>query len=258
MKTNRVRKIRLLNCLLAFLLLIAFSILAQEETAVQETPIKVSKMLSDSLAPGETHAYTLELKPDQFVYGEVNQISVDVVVTIKDPGGKILATIDGPAQGPELFQFESDAGGMYRIEVKPFREESGRYTILLKGLEPIAQDPAQRVDQLMSAFLDTETPGAAVAVVKKGKIIFSKGYGRANLTYDIPFTTQTLNNIGSSSKQFTALAVCLLAQQGKLSLDDDVRTYIPELPDLGQTVTLRNLLTHTSGYREFLNLLALD
>jgi len=100
MKTNEKRIINFISCLLAFLLLIAFSILAQEETAVPETPIAVSKILKDSLATGETHAYTLELKPDQFVYGEVNQISVDVVITIKDPGGKILATIDGPALGP--------------------------------------------------------------------------------------------------------------------------------------------------------------
>ena len=73
----------------------------------------------------------------------------------------------------------------------------------------------------------------------------------------IPFTVATRTNIGSTSKQFTAFAILLLAGQGKLALDDDVRKYLPELPDLGATVTIRNLLTHTSGYREFLNTLAM-
>jgi CubicO group peptidase (beta-lactamase class C family) len=79
----------------------------------------------------------------------------------------------------------------------------------------------------------------------------------ANLTYGIPFEVDTKSNIGSTSKQFTAFAVMLLVERGELSLDDDVREHIPELPDLGETVTVRNLLTHTSGYREFLNLLSM-
>jgi len=243
-------------CLLTFLM--ASAAPAQEKQAAVIKSIEVKHELKDSLEPKETHAYTLTLTPDQFIYGEVNQISVDVVVTVKGPDGQNVLTIDGPAVGPEFFQFESKTEGVYRIEVKPFEEESGQYSILLKGLEPIAKEPEKRVDQLMTVFSDADKPGAAVAVVKKGKVIFSRAYGMANLTYAIPFTTETPNNIGSTSKQFTAFAISLLAKQGKLSLDDDVRTHIPELPDFGKTVTLRNLLTHTSGYREFLNLVALD
>lgn len=257
MKTKTVFKGRIFTYLLALLLLSASNALTQEAQEKALTSKDLNKVLSDSLAPGSTHAYTLALKAEQFVYGEVNQISVDVVVTVKNPEGKILKNFDGPGEGPEPFQFESGAEGVYRIEVKPFKEESGRYTMVLKGLEPKAKDPKKRVDQLMAAFIDAEKPGVAVAVVEKGKVIFEKAYGMANLTYSIPFTTQTLNNIGSTSKQFTAFAIALLAKDGKLSLDDDVRNHIPELPDFGKTVTLRHLLTHTSGYRAFINLLAM-
>jgi CubicO group peptidase (beta-lactamase class C family) len=91
--------------------------------------------------------------------------------------------------------------------------------------------------------------------MRDGKLIFSKAYGMADLTYGIPFSTTTPSNIGSVSKQFTAFAILLLEQQGKLSLDDDVRKHIPELPDLGEVVTLRNMVNHTNGFREVYNLM---
>jgi CubicO group peptidase (beta-lactamase class C family) len=87
--------------------------------------------------------------------------------------------------------------------------------------------------------------------------VFAKAYGMANLAYEIPFTVSTSTNIGSTSKQFTAFAVMLLVEEGTLSLDDDVRKHIPELKDFGQTVTVRHLLTHTTGYRELYNSLTL-
>lgn len=257
MKTKIVFRTTIFILLLGFVLLRAGIAPAQEEEAVLKGSLELNRERSDSLAQGAIHTYTLSLQADRFVYGEVNQITVDVVVTIKDPDGKILRNFDGPGQGPEPFQFDSKDAGEYRIEVKPFREASGRYTIELKGLEPSAKDPKKRVDQLMTTLTGPDKPGVAVAVMKKGKVIFEKAYGMANLTHHIPFTTETLNNIGSTSKQFTAFAVLLLAKQGKLSIDDDIRKHIPELKDFGKTVTLRNLLTHTSGYREFLNLLAL-
>ncbi len=77
----------------------------------------------------------------------------------------------------------------------------------------------------------------------------------ANLAYGIPFTTDTRTNIGSTSKQFTAFAIMLQAERGALSLDDDIRKHIPELPEFDETITVRHLITHTSGLREFLNLL---
>jgi CubicO group peptidase (beta-lactamase class C family) len=95
-------------------------------------------------------------------------------------------------------------------------------------------DPAE-IDQLFSPWNKSGTPGAAISVVKDGKIIFKKGYGSANLEYDIPITPSTVFHIASVSKQFTTFAVLLLERDGKLSLDDDVRKYIPEVPDFGKS-----------------------
>ncbi|HSH45584.1 MAG TPA: serine hydrolase domain-containing protein, partial [Longimicrobiales bacterium] len=139
----------------------------------------------------------------------------------------------------------------------PFEAETGAYSITVERVEPIATEPGARVDQIMSAYASEDTPGGVVGVARDGELVFARGYGAANLTHEIPFTAETVTNIGSTSKQFTGFAIARLAQEGRLSLDDDVREHIPELPDFGQTVTLRNLLTHTSGYREFVNALAL-
>jgi CubicO group peptidase (beta-lactamase class C family) len=95
-------------------------------------------------------------------------------------------------------------------------------------------------------------------VIRGGKLAFVKGYGAADLTHGLPFTAETPTNIGSSSKQFTGFALALLASRGKLSLNDDVRKHIPELKDFGKSITLRHLLTHTTGYREFINTLLIE
>jgi CubicO group peptidase (beta-lactamase class C family) len=135
------------------------------------------------------------------------------------------------------------------------------FGLLLVAAPPAsAQDPGteqDQVDQIMAGLTGPETPGGVVAVIRGGRVAFQRAYGMANLTHDIPFSVETRTNIGSTSKQFTAFALALLAERGQLSLDDDVRAHVPELPDLGETVTLRHLLTHTSGYREFLNTLAI-
>jgi len=119
-------------------------------------------------------------------------------------------------------------------------------------------DPEAAVQQMFADRAGDDTPGALVAVVQDGEIVYQEAFGMANLTHGIPYTLETRTNIGSTSKQFTAFAIGLLAERGELTLDDDVRDHIPELPDFGETVTLRNLLTHTSGYREFLNTLVIE
>ncbi len=132
--------------------------------------------------------------------------------------------------------------------------------LLLASPPAWAQEPdtrRDRVDLLMADYSGPDTPGGVVAVVRAGEIVFQRAYGMANLTHDIPFAVDTRTNIGSTSKQFTAFAIGLLAERGELSLDDDVRLHVPELPDFGEVVTLWNLITHTSGYREFLNALAI-
>jgi CubicO group peptidase (beta-lactamase class C family) len=115
-----------------------------------------------------------------------------------------------------------------------------------------------RVDQIFERYLKPDSPGCAVAVMKDGEIVYKQGYGLANIEHNVPNLPSTVFNIGSMAKQFTAFAVALLEEEGKLSLDDDMRTYLPEMHDFGVTITLRHLLHHTSGLRgSFPELLAL-
>jgi CubicO group peptidase (beta-lactamase class C family) len=98
-------------------------------------------------------------------------------------------------------------------------------------------------------------PGCAVAVIKDGKIIYEHGYGLANLEYNIPITPATVFYIASTSKQFTAASIALLAQRRKLALDEPIRKYLPELPAVYDRVTIGHLIYHTSGIRDFQTLL---
>lgn len=113
------------------------------------------------------------------------------------------------------------------------------------------------IDGIFSEYNASDKPGAAVAVVHRGEIVFKKGYGSAHLEYDIPVTPETIFHVASVSKQFTVFALLLLAEEGKLSLDDPIQKYVPEVPDFGNEITLRHLATHTSGLRDQWDLLSL-
>ena len=117
--------------------------------------------------------------------------------------------------------------------------------------------PDKQIDALFKEWDSPKTPGASVAVIRHGKLVFAKGYGTANLEYNIPIRPETIFHVASVSKQFTAMAVVLLELDGKLALDDDIHGYLPELPDYGTKITIRNLLQHTSGVRDQWQTLAL-
>jgi len=120
-----------------------------------------------------------------------------------------------------------------------------------------AQSATSRVDSIFATFDKRDTPGCAVAVVDSGRTVFSKGYGMASLEHDVPITPTSAFYAASVSKQFTAFAVAMLAQQGKLSLDDDIRKWFPEVPNFGKTITVRHLIHHTSGLRDYFGLLGM-
>ncbi len=113
------------------------------------------------------------------------------------------------------------------------------------------------VDEIFVDLTKAGSPGCALGVYRDGKMVYSKGYGLANLEQNVPITPQSVFDIGSTSKQFTAASILLLEMQGKLSINDDVRKSIPELPDYGQKVTILHLLNHTSGLRDYLTLMDL-
>ena len=114
-----------------------------------------------------------------------------------------------------------------------------------------------KVDQLFAEWNRLDSPGAALAVTRDGEIVYKRGYGLANLEYDIPITPTTIFDIASVSKQFAAFVIATLAHDGKLSLDDDIRTYLPDVPDFGHTITIWHLLHHTSGLRDWVQSLVI-
>jgi CubicO group peptidase (beta-lactamase class C family) len=141
-----------------------------------------------------------------------------------------------------------------------------RWALILPGIflvsclaegQSLPPDVVKQMDKVFEKWDKPNSPGCALGVYKDGKTVYKHGYGMADLNDDVPITPSTVFHVASMSKQFTAASIVLLAQQGKLSLEDDVRKYIPELPDFGRRITIRHLVHHTSGLRDQWNLLEL-
>jgi len=126
----------------------------------------------------------------------------------------------------------------------------GVTTANVHAQDPSTGDVASRVDSLFARWDKSSSPGCSLGISQDGAVVYERGYGMANLEYGLAITPQSVFNAESITKQFTAMAILLLAQRGQLSLDDEARTYITELPDYGGPLTIRHLLTHTSGLRD--------
>ena len=118
--------------------------------------------------------------------------------------------------------------------------------------EPASASPP--VDGIFKAYDSRQAPGCALGVIRDGEFVYRRGYGMANLEHGIPLTPQSVLRIGSTSKQFTAAAVALLADAGVIGLDDPVRRYFPDFPEWAEATTVRHLLHHSSGIRDYLQL----
>lgn len=110
----------------------------------------------------------------------------------------------------------------------------------------------QAIDSIFSEWDQPNTPGASLGIIKDGALVYAKGYGLANMEYDIPNSPTSVFRIASTSKQFTAACIVLLAEQGKLSLDATLETYFPGFPEYASKITIKHLLNHTSGIRDYL------
>ena len=118
-------------------------------------------------------------------------------------------------------------------------------------------DHIAAIDAVFAAWDRPGSPGCALAVAQDGGLLYSRGYGYANLDFDIPVTPRTVFDVASINKQFVAASITMLEQEGKLSLDDNVRKWLPELPEHEWPITLRHMIYHTSGLRDYLNLFPL-
>lgn len=108
-----------------------------------------------------------------------------------------------------------------------------------------------KIDTIFKLYNHTKGPGIAVAIIRDGQVILKKSYGMANLEYSMPITSTSVFDIASLAKQFTGLAISTLIQEKKINVNDDIRKYLPDVPDFGKTITIGNLLHHTSGLRDF-------
>ncbi|HLV24707.1 MAG TPA: serine hydrolase domain-containing protein [Gemmatimonadales bacterium] len=119
------------------------------------------------------------------------------------------------------------------------------------AVSPAPREAVARTDALLARWNSDSTPGCVVGAARNGEQVFAKAYGMADLERNVPLSVTSVLEAGSVSKQFAAAATVLLAEEGKLSLDDDIRRYLPEVPDYGETITIRHLLNHTSGLRDW-------
>lgn len=120
---------------------------------------------------------------------------------------------------------------------------------------PLTKEQENQIDDIFKEYDTTDKPGCSVGVIKNGRFIYKKSFGMANLDYNIPLTADSVFNLASVSKQFTAACIALLITKHKLNLDDDIRKYVHELPDYGNTIKISHLLFHTSGIKDFESLM---
>ncbi|MEM7102725.1 MAG: serine hydrolase [Bacteroidota bacterium] len=230
----------------------------------QETKLELNNPIEKSLKLGEKHVYVVEAEADKYLFAVVLQDGIDLTIAVYGPDDEKVGDFDSPnyQHGPEYISFNTTATGTYRFEIEGFEgnqpeDHVGDYKVEWLNLEPIPTTPEGRIDQLFFPWNRKGSPGASVAVMKDGEIIFSKGYGEAQLEYNIPIDPNSIFHIASISKQFTAYCMAKLADEGKLSLDDPIQKHLPEMADFGKTITIKHLIYHTSGLRDQWNLLAM-
>jgi CubicO group peptidase (beta-lactamase class C family) len=117
----------------------------------------------------------------------------------------------------------------------------------------LPDDTTEKIDALFLEWNSPERPGCSIGVVERGALVFARGYGMADLELAVPISPASVFDIGSIAKQFTAAAIALLVIDGKVGFDDDIRRFLPELPEYAKTVTVRHLLHHRGGLKDYID-----
>jgi len=242
---------------LAFLMGL-MQIFAQEQKGF----ITKGTILSAKIEEGQKHLYKIKLDASQFAFLQVMQKGADVKINTYDPKHSKLEETDSPngINGPEYVMLRSLEKGDYLVEIEGLGTNgpSASYELTLKVVRPKAVTAGQKIDEIFLPWDNRQSPAASVAIFKGGKMLYEKGYGMANLENQIPNTPSTMFHIASVTKTFTSYSILLLEKQGKLNLDDDIRKYLPEVPDFRHKISLRHLLQHTSGIRTYESLHAMS
>jgi CubicO group peptidase (beta-lactamase class C family) len=250
-----MKKILYLPIFISFVL-----INCRQEKEIQSKFPLADQRIEKNIAGNQIDTFYIQLDKNRFIFASLFQMNIDIYIKILDPQNMVLQEIDNLTSGPEFISFTSVLPGEYKILVQPFNPmaTAGRYSFGLEKNKETNNAENELVDQLFAEFDNDYRAGAAVAVVENGNIIYKNGFGIANFDNKTPIKPSTRLNICSIGKQFTAFAIALLEQQEKLSIDDDVHKYIPELYNFDCKITLANLLNHSSGLREIADLLEIS
>jgi CubicO group peptidase (beta-lactamase class C family) len=162
---------------------------------------------------------------------------------------------------PEPYVSELDRNSLTGVTTMPHCA-AATFMLLVCLIAPVWSATAQpamatKVDAVFAEFDKPDSPGCVLGVIQGGQLAYTKGYGMADLERGVPLSPDGVFYMASVSKQFTAASIALLAQQGRISLDDDVRKYVPQLPDYGRLITIRHMIHHTSGLRDYLTLMSM-
>lgn len=226
----------------------------QSEALVNQTlELKQGQSEFKKIVNNEIHNYQINLTAGHYITGFAFQKSIDIAIDVYNPLGQSIGKFDQFRHNKEPFHFATKQNGIYQVKVKPMAKGEGYYSIGLSHFKEIAVTPDDKIKQMMSHYASDE-PGGVIALVQGGKMLFSQNYGLANLEYDIPIDANTPFQMASASKPFTAFAIGMLAEQNKLSLDDDVRKHLTWMPEFEHVITIRHLLNHSSGLKDVWNL----
>lgn len=226
----------------------------QDNPALTTQALEPGRTISGAINGPQVRRFAVDLQKGQFAAIRLNQTSGDLILNLFGPDGKLIEIVDqNTIHETETGIIVAPRTGRYIAQVAQFDWQAGAadFAITLTRREPLASTPQGQADQLMEAWYDPAHPGAAVVVLKDGKPVYRRTIGLADVEQRIPITRRTRFELASVSKQFTGYAAAMLIADGRLSRDDDVRKYLPELADLGAKITVGQLLDHTSGLRDW-------
>lgn len=231
----------------------AWERLLRSDARIPATSLQAGRRIDARAIGGRVARYSFTVPAEKFAAIHVRQFDVDMIAALFDPDGRLLRVADfNESGGTEHLPLWSGQGGTYTVQVRSTNlAADGAYAIWMSPPETAGRSAQSRAAQLMRSWYEPNRPGAAVAVMRGGQVVFRGARGLASVEFNVPITTATAFDLASVSKQFTAYAIAMLTDAGRLSLDDDIRTYLADIPDFGRKITVRNLIDHTSGLRDW-------
>lgn len=222
-------------------------------------PLRAQDQIEQLIDGGENQSFVIDLEKNQFFHASIQVNSGDLVVTTIDPKGNVIESFDDNVPWGESVFILSKEAGEYQMVVSTYDQKAsmGKYKLEVKRIEALESNPEGKLNQLFQEWDQGDQPGMAIAVVKNGRCTYQRAFGMSNLEYDISLSKSSIFDLASLAKQFTGMAIAMLLEQGRLHVQDEIRKYLPELPDFGHPITINHLLNHSSGLRDFGQLLSI-